>query len=204
MKVRLCIATLVAIALGLFAFGPVAFASPSGNAAWAPFNSAGWSNGAGNPGFGLVTTSNQTPSGNITYGGIRLKTSATPTDPNSITALSFDFNPNQTGASGGSPRMVVEFSDGGNGQLRPLNWTANTWSTVDGMVGNNWDNSGGVCGFQYGTTWSVILACHPNTTITSIFVVNDSGWLYPATGEQVILDNVTVNNLVATGPGNNN
>ena len=47
-------------------------------------------------------------------------------------------------------------------------------------------------------------ACHPNTTITSIFVVNDSGWLYPATGEQVILDNVTVNNLVATGPGNNN
>lgn len=202
MKVRLCIATMLAIALGLCAFGPIAFASPSGNAAWAPFANADWSKGAGNPGFGLVTTSTQTTAG-ITYGGVRLKTSATPTDPTTITALSFDFNANQTGASGGSPRMVVQFSDGGNGQLRPLTWTANTWSTVDGMSGNNWDNSGG-CGYEYGTTWSGILACHPGATITSIYVVNDSGWLYPSTGEQVTLDNVTINDLVLTGPGNNN
>jgi hypothetical protein len=39
--------------------------------------------------------------------------------------------------------------------------------------------------------------------ITGIFVVNDSGWLYPTTGEQIILDNVTVNNLTATGPVDN-
>ena len=207
MKWRLFTAAVLTLVIGLVAMGSMAFtaafAAPAGNAAWAPFANADWVAGAGNPGYGLVTTSQQTPGGKITYGGIRLKSSAVPTDPSTITALSFDFNPNQTGASGGSPRMVVQFSDGGNGQLRPLNWTANTWTTVDGMNGNNWDNSGG-CGPLYGTTWIAVLACHPNTTITGIFVVNDSGWKYPATGEQVTLDNVTVNNLTATGPGNNN
>jgi len=31
--------------------------------------------------------------------------------------------------------------------------------------------------------------------------VNDSGWLYPSTGETVVLDNITVNDSVAAGPG---
>jgi hypothetical protein len=39
--------------------------------------------------------------------------------------------------------------------------------------------------------------------ITGIFVVNDSGWLHPTTGEQIVLDNVTVNNLTATGQVDN-
>jgi hypothetical protein len=200
MKFRIFVATVVAIMLGLVAVSTMAFAAPPDNTAWAPFDTADWIKGAGHPGFGLVTTSDATH----LDGGIRLKTSAVPTDPNSITTLSFDFNANQTGASGGSPRMVVQFSDGGNGQLRPLTWTANTWTTVDGMSGNNWDNSGGSGGFVYGTSWSGILACHPGATITGIFVVNDSGWLYPNTGEQVTLDNIMVNTLIATGPGNNN
>ena len=100
--------------------------------------------------------------------------------------------------------MVVQFSDGGDAELRPLTWTANSWTHLDGMIGNNWDNNGGSGGFVYGTSWSQILVYHPGATITGIFVVNDSGWLYPSTGEQVTLDNIRVNTLIATGPGNNN
>src|SRR6516164_2448011 len=128
MKFRIFVATVVAIMLGLVAVSTMAFAAPPDNTAWAPFDTADWIKGAGHSGFGLVTTSDATH----LDGGIRLKTSDVPTDPNSIKTLSFDFNANQTGGSGGSPRMVVQFSDGGNGQLRPLTWTANTWTTVDG------------------------------------------------------------------------
>ncbi len=99
--------------------------------------------------------------------------------------------------------MVIQFSDGGDGELRPVTWTANTWTHLDGMVGNNWDNNGGSCGYVYGTTWTAVKACHSGATITAIYVVNDSGWLYPSTGEQVTLDNITVNNITATGPNNN-
>ena len=88
--------------------------------------------------------------------------------------------------------------------MYPLNWTAGTVQThVDGMTGTNWDNNGGSCEYKYQTTWQTVLSCHAGATITSIFAVNDSGWLYPTTGEQVILDNVTVNQSVAAGPGSN-
>lgn len=171
--------------------------NPPGGALWKAFGDGAWAPHAGkNSQFGFVTTSDSTG----TFGGLDMKRLPT-TDPAAITALSFDFSANMSGASGGSPRLVVEFSDGGNGELRPLTWTANTWATVDGMSGNNWDNEGGTCGFQYATTWSAIVACHAGATIADIFVVNDSGWLY-SQGEQVTLDNVVVNDTVAAGPGN--
>ena len=163
---------------------------------WTPFGTAHWEKGAGlGGGYGLVTTSS--PSG--TYGGIQL--SNPPSDPNSITALSYDFKANQTGGSGGSPRLVIQFSDGGDASLRLLVWVAGAWMHEDGMTSTDWDNRGGTCGFVYETTWSAIKACHLGTTVTGIFAVNDSGWLYPPAGETVVLDNVTVNDQVASGPG---
>jgi hypothetical protein len=184
---------LIALVVSTLAFQALAIGASSSN--WVPFGTARWEKGAGlGGGYGLVTTS----SASGTYGGIEL--TQPPTDPNSITALSYDFKADQTGASGGSPRLVVTFSDGGNGNLRPLVWIAGQWTHVDGMVGTGWDNVGGTCGALYETTWTMIKLCHPGETITSIFVVNDSGWAYPATGEQVVLDNITVNNAVATGP----
>jgi hypothetical protein len=200
MNRRIFTATMLALMIGLLVMVPAVFAKESGNNAWSPFSKAHWVKGVGNPGYGLVTTSVSTSS-TTTYGGIQLKKSFTPKNPSSITALSFDFKPNQTGNSGGSPRMVVQFSDGGDGELRPVAWVANTWTHLDGMTGANWDNNGGSCGFVYATTWTAVMTCHAGATITSIFVVNDSGWLYPSTGEQVILDNITVNKLTATGPG---
>lgn len=170
---------------------------PAPGSSWKVFGDASWTAGVGdNSKFGLVTTSD----GTGTYGGIQLSRLPT-TDPSSITALSFAYNPNVAGASGGSPRMVVQFSDGGDGELRPLT-LAPGWSTVDGMSGNNWDANGGTCGFAYGTDWAGVQACHAGASITSVFVVNDSGWLYTV-GEQITLDDVTVNSAVATGPGNN-
>jgi hypothetical protein len=165
-------------------------------AQWKTFGDAVWVNQTGNPGWGLVTSSDASG----TYGGIQLRNG--PTSLASITAASFDFNANQTGASGGSPRLVFALSDGGNIQLRPLTWTANSWATEDGFGAgtNDWDTSGGSCGSLYGTTWATAAACAVGATITSIFLVNDSGWAYPTTGEVVVVDNITVNNIVATGP----
>ncbi len=60
-------------------------------------------------------------------------------------APSFDFYSSDTGPSLGSPRLVVRFSDGGRGELRPLAWERDVWTTVGGPD-NNWDNIGGNCG----------------------------------------------------------
>jgi hypothetical protein len=49
------------------------------------------------------------------YGGIRLLHQAGTTAP--ATAPSFDFMSTISGLSGGSPRLVITFSDGGNIQL---------------------------------------------------------------------------------------
>ena len=97
--------------------------------------------------------------------------------------------------------MVVEFSDGGNATLRPLGFTAGDWNHVDGMSGSDWDNAGGSCGYAFAATWTAVVACHPGETITGMWIVNDSGWLYPSTGLTVTLDDINVNDLVPSGPG---
>lgn len=176
--------------------------SPSGTGDWGPFGNATWT------GNGLLTTSASAPGQpyGVSCGGASVYGDGLPTtDPHRITALSFDFNPNLSGASGTSPRLVVCFSDGAqcdsNGSLAPTTWIANTWTHVDGFTpatGQNaaWSNAGGSCPTLYNTTWSAIVACHPGASITRIAVVNDSGSQYPA-GEQVLLNNLTVNNVVA-------
>ena len=40
--------------------------------------------------------------------------------PAPVTAPSFDFSSTDSGASGGSPRLHINFSDGGSVDLRPL------------------------------------------------------------------------------------
>lgn len=176
-------------------------AGPDHTAQWKTFGDAAWKPHQGyNSQQGLVTTSDSSGS----YGGIELLDG--PVYPGSITAASFVFKADQTGQSGGSPRLVIQFSDGGDAELRPLNWTAKSWTTEDGFGANasDWDNNGGTCGFKYETTYAAASACHTGATITAIFLVNDSGWAYTSTGETVVVDNVTVNSIVAAGPGNSN
>ncbi len=157
--------------------------------------------------YGLVTTSqpdSMQPNG-VSYGGAELSGSALPTtEPKLITALSYDFNPAQAGASGGSPRMVVCFDDAANcannADLGPNTWTPG-WATVNGFAGGAnsvWVNNGG-CGYEYNTTWSNIVACQSDAPISEIFVVNDSGWV-TSSSETITLDNLDVNGVIATGP----
>lgn len=145
----------------------------------------------GHPGNAAQLTSTPTTYGNVALAGF-------PTDPTAITTLSFDYSPDVTGASGGSPRLTVHFSDGGGADLRPLALVAGTWTTIDGMTGATWDNNGGTCGFVYDTTWTAVLACHAGTTITGMTVINDSGWMYPPAGTVVLVDNIRVNGDVIT------
>jgi hypothetical protein len=180
------------------AAGPV-----SNHAGWNPFGTGIWH------GNGLVTTSHGQLGPGLTFGGAE---NATPpvTNPANITALSYDFRSDHSGANtGGSPRMVICFSDAANcasnANLGPFTWTANTATHVDGFAPsdghtNVWVNEGGSCGFVSGTTWAAIVACHSGASITDMLVVNDSGWVtYPAT-EKIVLDNLTVNNTVGSGP----
>jgi len=175
--------------------------NPSGTGYWTPFGDAAWT------AQGLLTTSSAAPGQpyGVTCGGASVYNAAlATTDPSQITALSFDFSANQTGPSGTSPRLVVCFSDGSascdsNGSLAPAQWTANTWTHVDGFApaaGDTWTNTGGTCGTTFDTSWSAIVACHPGATVTEVAVVNDSGTQYPS-GEQVLLNNLTMNNVVA-------
>jgi hypothetical protein len=202
---RRVVGIVVASSLFVAAATGVAVAQQSGAPPqWRTFGDAHWQPHVGNNSqHGLVTSSVEAVPADIsslTYGGMNMLNP--PSDPASITALSFDFTSNVTGNSGGSPRMDVSWSDGGSSSLRPLTLDASAgYQTIDGMTGSNWDNNYGGCGYRYATTWSAVVACHPGATITGIDVVNDSGWLYPA-GETITLDNITVNNTVATGPGN--
>ena len=176
--------------------------NPSSLGYWSPFGDASWT------GNGLQTSSQGAPGQpyGVTCGGAAVYGTSLPTtNPNQITALSFDFNANQTGPSGTSPRLVVCFSDGSNcssnGSLAPSVWVANTWTHVDGFspptgLNATWSNTGGKCGTTYDTTWKAIVACHPGASIVLIAVVNDSGSHYTS-GEQVLLNNLRVNNVVA-------
>ena len=173
--------------------------NPSGTGYWTTFGTAAWGPN------GLVTTSQADPrqAYGVTCGGASVYGTALPTtDPHGVTALSFDFNANQTGPSGTSPRLVVCFSDGqncsSNGSVAPSSWTANTLTHFDGLANTSWASSGGTCGTTFGTSFSAVAACHARATITEVAVVNDSGATYPA-GEQVLLNNLTFNNVVANG-----
>lgn len=92
------------------------------------------------------------------------------------TPPAFDFMADKVAASGGSPRLVMQFSDGGDMELRPLAWTAHTWTTEDG-ASTDWDIHSPTCPFVFETTYAAGLACHAGASVTSVFIVTDSGWL---------------------------
>jgi hypothetical protein len=190
---------------------------------WTTDGNATWVKGAGDDGganYGLVTVSagNGTYDcsfeGNDCYGQALLSGRSLPTtDPTKINALSYDFNPAQGGASGGSPRMVICFSDtadpttcDSNAELGPVQWTRpDAWTHVNGFaasdgVNNVWFNAGGSCPNGEKPSWKAIVACHPGVKIVQVRVVNDSGWEFPNGDETITLDNLRVNGVIATGP----
>lgn len=96
----------------------------------------------------------------------------TATYPNS----SFDVKSNVPAPGGvsslGSPRLVVQFSDGGDASLRPLALYP-SWQTV---TDPNWDNRGGSCPMgvgPYEDTWQQIQSCHAGTFVTNVYLTTD-------------------------------
>lgn len=127
----------------------------------------------------------------------------------------FDFMADKSGASGGSPRLVVQFSSPPNTtlyiDLRPDAWTAGTWTT-EGVVPhqNDWDlmNQGdALCpGFGTGLTYaeaiSIIQTCDPGALVTASFIVTDSGWTGAAPYNNWI-DNIQYNGVTISQPSDN-
>ena len=107
------------------------------------------------------------------FGGVELHhvPAAAPATP-----PAFDFRADKSAASGGSPRLVIQFSDGGDMELRPLTWTAMTWTHEDGSS-TDWDVHSPTCPFLFETTYVAGLACHAGASVTAVFIVSDSGWL---------------------------
>jgi hypothetical protein len=119
--------------------------------------------------------------------------------PVPTTPPSFDFKTFSVGGSGGSVRLVVRFSDGGRGELRPLTLQAGVWTHVDGAV-PDWESRGGSCGDSLGGhSYSQMLDCHPGAAVTRVDVINDSGWLYIG-GFQVLVDNVSYGGVTVSSP----
>ena len=115
------------------------------------------------------------------------------------TPPSFDFYSTVASASGGSPRLHIDFSDSGSIELRPLSWVANTWTHEDGGS-TDWDNNGGTCGFRYEQLYATVLACHSGATVTDAIVVTDSNWL---AGPYIhYIDNISYGNALITSPEN--
>jgi hypothetical protein len=124
----------------------------------------------------------------------------------------------KSGASGGSPRLVVQFSSPANTtlyiDLRPLAWTANTWTTEGtGATASDWDlmNSGDAScpSFAYEQTYSALMAviasCDAGAVVTAAYIVTDSGWVAPPGGAPYTnwIDNIQYNGTVISQPSDN-
>jgi len=112
------------------------------------------------------------PSFFSSFAGIDLHhiSSAAPATP-----PSYDFMADKVAASGGSPRLVMQFSDGGDMELRPLVWTT-TWTHENG-ASTDWDVHSPTCPFLFEATYAAGLTCHAGASVTAAFIVTDSGWL---------------------------
>lgn len=143
------------------------FVGGNGNASWQAGESHG---GEDNMAVALTVPGNSPPD----YAGIffnRAGGSAPVNEP------SFWLKSSVISASGGSPRLVLFWSDGGSSQLRPLVWTGDWQQVGAGSAINDWDNNGGSCGFLYATTYATTVGCHTSAFVVSTFIVTDSGWL---------------------------
>ncbi len=113
------------------------------------------------------------------------------------TPPSFQYAISQAGSSGGSVRLVIRFSDGGYGFLRPVTFTPAQWNLADGS-GRNWESRGGTrCGAAL--SYAEMVACHPGTTVTGLDLISDSGWLYNGRFTAVV-DNISYGGEVVTKP----
>jgi hypothetical protein len=144
------------------ALSVTALAAPPGHLT--PFAAGGATVGWTSRHQALVLTE---PASGSAYAGAQLKgiSGEAPLSPPSFVEWS-NLNEN----SGGSPRLVMQFSDGGTIILY------NTAMTTSRAPASQWDSSGGHAGYLYNTSYSNAVADHSGATVTGVWVVTDSGW----------------------------
>ena len=191
---------------GIVSIGPTLFSGFTGSARWAagvdpsvPSDTDGKVLDLNSPNNGCASNSYIDCSyAGMTLPGLDGKTLG------KVTALSYDFavqTPGWSGGGGGSPRLVLILSDGGNVQLDPVTSLATgTWVHMNAISGavDNVNGTGESCG-TYQISWSTAVTCHGSATISDAFIVNDSGWAAPS-GFDVWVDNMTLNNTVFSQP----
>lgn len=164
------------------------FHSPTAEAGWVHFSPPP----SGDPDDWSIQL--RLPNDPAAYAGLRLQGVAGP--PPAVPPA-FDFYSTVAGPSGGSPRLVMSFSDGGNMELRPLAWVANVWTHEDGAT-TDWDIHSPTCPFLYEQTYAAGLACHVGATVSGVIVVTDSAWLNGAYTHYI--DNIRYGGAVVTSP----
>ena len=121
-----------------------------------------------------------------------------------VSALSYDFavqTPGWSSGGGGSPRLVLVLSDGGQVQLdTPATVTTGTWVHLDAISGavDNVNGTNESCA-TYQISWSAAVSCHGAATIVDAFIINDSGW-EASSGLDIWVDNMTLNHTVISAP----
>jgi hypothetical protein len=101
-------------------------------------------------------------------------------------------------ASAGAPRLVVEFADGGNIELRPLTWSS-SWTEEGADQSKDWDNNGGTCGFEFEQDYQTVRACHGDSLVTAAFIVTDA----PYGPYQLWIDQVQYDDTTISQPSDN-
>lgn len=155
------IGALLAGAASLFAAGP-ALAKGDGDLS---FFTAGGATAAWSAHKAQVVFNE--PADPSAYAGATLKGIGTVVP---ATAPSFTVTSNTPEASGGSPRLVIQFTDGSS--IDGYYLTMNDTNPAD----MQWDSNGGTSGYLYNAGYDTALADHSDQTVASAYLVTDSGW----------------------------
>ena len=80
-------------------------------------------------------------------------------------------------ATGGSPRLVLQFSDGSM-YLRPDNWSTDWQEVGNDQDDGNWDVLNKPCATgTFDREYEEALACFAGQSLVSVFMVTDSNWM---------------------------
>jgi hypothetical protein len=116
---------------------------------------------------------------------------------------------NPSGATFGSPRLVVEFQNAageedGNAEL-DQNMRGTGWqqvSDVSDYPNSGWDIHSKTCPFAYHQKWSFAQSCHNGDTVSTVFLVADPYGIFHLI-DDLNVDGKTFTSASDNGQGNN-
>ena len=127
-----------------------------------------------------------------------------------IKNLSLDYAAVKGGCIGGSPRFVVEMQNPGTHDTGFLTVYVGTPPNFTCAPGDGFVNSGNLADTSAGNRWAVgnsgsyvnysdsSIQAFAGWKVNDVFLVVDSGWAFNPGGEDIVVNNVTLNDHVAT------